>query len=125
MSGVNKVFIVGHVGKDPESRAAGESTKCQFSVATSEKVKDQERTEWHRVVTWGKQAELCAKYVAKGSLVAVDGKIQTREYEKDGQKRYVTEIIANNVTFLGKPPAAKSRPDQDPNNGAETDEIPF
>jgi len=105
MASMNKVFLIGNLGKDPETRQAGGNTVCNFSVATSEKwTKDgqtNERTEWHRIQAWGKLAEVCAQYLKKGSQVCVEGKIQTREYEKDGEKRYATEIVAANVTFLG------------------------
>jgi single-strand DNA-binding protein len=80
---------------------------CELRVATSESWNDkngqrQERTEWHRVVVWGKRAEVCAKYLAKGRQVYVEGRIQTRNYDdKDGNKRYITEVIANDVQFLG------------------------
>lgn len=105
MSGVNKVIIVGNLGKDPEVKAVGQNTVANFSLATSESyTKDgqkQEKTEWHKVVAWGKLAELAGQYLKKGRQVYVEGKLQTREYEKDGQKRYSTEIVANNITFLG------------------------
>lgn len=105
MSGVNKVIIVGRLGQNPEVKAAGNSTVCRLSVATSEKWKkdgqDQERTEWHRIVVWGKLAEICGKHLAKGRQVYVEGKLQTRSWEKDGEKRYATEIVANTVQFLG------------------------
>lgn len=105
MSGVNKVIIVGNLGNDPEVKAVGQSTVANFSLATSESyTKDgqkQEKTEWHKIVAWGKLAELAGQYLKKGRQVYVEGKLQTREYEKDGQKRYSTEIVANNITFLG------------------------
>lgn len=105
MSGVNKVIIVGNLGKDPEVKAVGQNTVANFSLATSESyTKDgqkQEKTEWHKIVAWGKLAELAGQYLKKGRQVYVEGKLQTREYEKDGQKRYSTEIVANNITFLG------------------------
>jgi len=105
VSGVNKVIIVGNLGKDPEVKAVGQNTVANFSLATSESyTKDgqkQEKTEWHKIVAWGKLAELAGQYLKKGRQVYVEGKLQTREYEKDGQKRYSTEIVANNITFLG------------------------
>jgi len=105
VSGVNKVIIVGNLGNDPEVKAVGQSTVANFSLATSESyTKDgqkQEKTEWHKIVAWGKLAELAGQYLKKGRQVYVEGKLQTREYEKDGQKRYSTEIVANNITFLG------------------------
>ena len=106
MSGVNKVIIVGNLGKDPEVKAVGQNTVANFSLATSESYTDksgqkQEKTEWHKIVAWGKLAELAGQYLKKGRQVYVEGKLQTREYEKDGQKRYSTEIVASSVTFLG------------------------
>jgi single-strand DNA-binding protein len=106
--GVNKVILVGNLGADPDMRftPSGQGV-CELRVATSESWNDkngqrQERTEWHRIVVWGKRAEVCAKYLAKGRQVFVEGRIQTRTYDdKDGVKRYMTEIIAADVQFLG------------------------
>lgn len=106
--GVNKVILVGHLGADPDMRytPSGQGV-CELRLATSESWNDkngqrQERTEWHRVVVWGKRAEICSKYLAKGRQVYVEGRIQTRNYDdKDGNKRYITEVIANDVQFLG------------------------
>jgi single-strand DNA-binding protein len=106
--GVNKVILVGHLGADPDMRytPSGQGV-CELRLATSESWNDkngqrQERTEWHRIVVWGKRAEICSKYLAKGRQVFVEGRIQTRTYDdKDGNKRYITEIIANDVQFLG------------------------
>ena len=106
-SGVNKVILIGHLGADPDMRYTPSGAGvCELRVATSESWKDkngqrQERTEWHRVVVWGKTAEICAKYLTKGRQVYVEGRIQTRTYDdKEGQKRYMTEVIANDVQFL-------------------------
>lgn len=108
MAGINKVILVGNLGKDPEVRQIAPSqTVCQFRIATSESWVDkagqkQERTEWHSIVVWGKMAEICGKYLAKGRQVYVEGRLQTRSWEdQQGQKRYTTEIIANTVQFLG------------------------
>jgi single-strand DNA-binding protein len=106
--GVNKVILVGNLGADPDMRytPSGQGV-CELRVATSESWNDkngqrQERTEWHRIVVWGKRAEVCSKYLAKGRQVYVEGRIQTRTYDdKDGNKRYITEIIAADVQFLG------------------------
>ena len=107
MASVNKVTILGNLGDDPELRETNSgSSVCQLSVATNERWKDkdgnsQERTEWHRVIVWGKQGESCAKYLEKGRSVYVEGRIQTRSWEDDdGNKRYVTEIVASDVQFL-------------------------
>lgn len=107
MSGINKVIIVGRLGQDPEMKAVGQgATVTRLNVATSENWTDksgnkQERTEWHRITVWGKLAELCGKYLAKGRQVYVEGKLQTRSWEDNGQKKYATEIVASTVQFLG------------------------
>lgn len=110
MSGVNKVIIVGRLGADPEMRTvANGGTVTRLSVATSETWVDkdghrQERTEWHRIVVWGRLAEICGKHLSKGRQVYVEGRLQTRSWEdQQGQKRYATEIVANTVQFLGAP----------------------
>jgi len=104
---VNKVILIGRLGQDPELKytPAGQAVTT-FSLATSEMWNDkngqrQERTEWHRIVVWGKTAENCSKYLGKGRQVFVEGRLQTRSWDKDGQKHYTTEIIANTVQFLG------------------------
>jgi len=108
MSGVNKVIIVGRLGQDPELKAVGNGQSVtKLNIATSEQWtgKDgqkQERTEWHRVVVWGRQAETCSRHLTKGRQVYVEGRLQTRQWEDaNGQKRYTTEIVANTVQFLG------------------------
>jgi len=107
MSGINKVIIVGRLGQDPEMKAVGQgATVTRLNVATSENWVDksgqkQERTEWHRITVWGKLAEICGKYLSKGRQVYVEGKLQTRSWEDNGQKKYATEIVASTVQFLG------------------------
>ncbi len=108
MASVNKVILVGNLGRDPELRyTPGGSAVANFTLATNEKWRDkdgnnQERTEWHRIVVWNRTAENCAQYLHKGSSVYLEGKLQTREWEdKDGHKRYTTEINALTVQFLG------------------------
>ena len=108
MAGVNKAILVGNLGRDPELRQTpnGQSV-VNFTLATSENWTDksgqrQERTEWHRIVVWGRTAEMCNQYLSKGRTVYVEGRIQTREWEdKDGNKRYTTEINASTVQFIG------------------------
>ena len=109
---LNKVTLIGHLGQDPELRSlpSGQAVG-RFSVATDEPYTDkegqrQEHTEWHQVVTFGKVAETCGKYLAKGRQVYVEGRLRTREYEakNDGGKRQRTEIVAIRVQFLGTPP---------------------
>lgn len=107
MSGINKVILIGRLGADPEVKTVtGGNNVARLSVATSENWTDregqkQERTEWHRIVVWGKLAEICGKYLAKGRQVYVEGRLQTRSWEDNGQKKYSTEIVANTVQFLG------------------------
>lgn len=106
---VNKVILVGNLGKDPELRytAAGTAV-ATFSLATTERYKDrdgaqQEKTEWHNVVAWRQLAEICGKYLHKGKQVYIEGKIQTRSYDdRDGNKRYITEIVADQMQMLGR-----------------------
>ncbi|MEI8187099.1 MAG: single-stranded DNA-binding protein [Chlorobiaceae bacterium] len=107
--GVNKVILLGRLGGEPESRQAGSTTVSNFTVATSEKFKNQqgewqERTEWHRVVAWGRLAEICKEYLHKGSQVYIEGRLQTRSWEKEGVKQYTTEIVITEMQMLdGKP----------------------
>jgi single-strand DNA-binding protein len=106
---MNKVILIGNLGRDPELTYTQTGTaKCKFSIATSKVRKDKagEKTEttfWHAIVVWGNQAEACGKYLAKGRKVAVEGEIETREYEQDGQRKWMTEINAQHVEFLGGP----------------------
>lgn len=110
MSGVNKVILVGNLGKDPEVRTIDNGAKAaSFSLATSESYKDKQgnkvdQTEWHNIVAWKGLAEVAEKYLRKGMTVYVEGKIKTRSWEKDGQKRYTTEILADSIQMLGKKP---------------------
>ena len=105
---VNKVIILGRLGGDPELKyTPGGMAVCNFTVATSESWADkagqkQERTEWHRVVVWGKLGELCNQYLAKGRQAFIEGSLQTRSWDdKNGGKRYTTEIVAKTVQFIG------------------------
>lgn len=109
---VNKVLLIGRLGNNPEIRYTNTGTAvANFNLATSENWNDkngqrQERTEWHRVVVWGKLAELCEKYLAKGRQCFVEGRLQTRSWDdKDGNKKYTTEIVASTIQFLGGPSA--------------------
>jgi single-strand DNA-binding protein len=148
MASVNKVILVGNLGRDPELRyTAGGQPVASFSVATNERWNDregkpQERTEWHRIVVWGKQAENCANHLHKGRTVYIEGRLQTREWEdREGRKRQTTEIVAQTVQFLdrreagreapargaGAPaavaPARESEPEPEP--APESEDIPF
>ena len=105
---VNKVILVGRLGRDPETRYTGSGQAvANFTMATDESYKDrngerQKRTEWHKIVVWGKQAEIAQQYLKKCSLLFVEGRIQSREWQdKEGQKRTSFEIVANNVRMLG------------------------
>jgi single-strand DNA-binding protein len=107
MSGVNKVILVGRLGKEPEVRNLDNgAVVANFSVATSEVYKDRttgerkESTEWHNVVLWRGLAEVAQKYLHKGDMVYIEGKLRTRSWEKDSVTRYTTEIIADNMTML-------------------------
>ena len=137
---VNRAFLIGNLGKDPEVRfTPGGQAVARFPVATSEVWNDkegqrQERTEWHNVVVWGKQGETCGQYLAKGRQVFVEGSIRTRQYDdKDGNRRYITEVVAQRVQFLGGAGrgaeargggAAEEAPAAPPAS-AEDDDIPF
>ena len=148
MAGVNKVIIIGNLGRDPEIRYTQSGAAiCNFSVATSESWIDknsgqkQERTEWHRIVIFGKQAENAAKYLAKGSQVYVEGKLRTNTYEKDGQTHYATDINAQAIQYLSRKtednagsapapagnPANATPPPTPPNTGysGPEDDVPF
>jgi single-strand DNA-binding protein len=105
---VNKVILVGRLGKDPETRYTGSGQQvCNFSMATDETYKDragerQKRTEWHKIVMWGRLAEIAQQYLKRGSLVYVEGRLQTRQWDDQaGNKRYTTEIVANVMKMLG------------------------
>lgn len=129
---INKVILIGRLGKDPDVRYTPDgSMVTNFNLATDEQWKDKngektQKTEWHKIVTFGKLAEICAEYLKKGSLVFVEGKIQTRSWEdKEGVKRYSTEIIANTMKMLdGK----KDIKDDQPalcTDGTPLDDVPF
>jgi single-strand DNA-binding protein len=106
---VNKVILIGRLGKDPEIRSTPNGTTvCKFSLATDDRWTDksgekQERTEWHNIVAWGKLAEICGQYLRKGKLVYIDGAIRTDSWDdkETGQKKYRTEIVANSMQMLG------------------------
>ena len=140
MAGLNKVMLIGRLGKDPEVKTlpSGE-VYAKFSIATSKKWKgkdgkDQEKTEWHNIIAWRKSAELCGKYLSKGKQVYIEGELQTRSWEEEGKKRYATEILCQVVQFLGSASdgggskGAGSAPDPEPPSayaGHVDDEIPF
>lgn len=117
MASLNKVIIIGHIGRDPEMRytSSGQAV-ANFSVATDESYKGNdgqkvEKTEWHRIVVWGKQAEFCGNYLAKGRLVYVEGKLETRKWtDKDGVEKYTTEIKADRVIGMDRKPECQQQP---------------
>lgn len=123
---VNKVILVGHVGKDPEVRYLEKNVAvANFTLATTERgytmqngTQVPERTEWHNVVAWRGLADLAEKYIRKGSQLYIEGKIQTRSWERDGIKRYTTEIYAESIQLLGR------RSDQQDAQGAHTGATP-
>jgi single-strand DNA-binding protein len=119
MASVNKVILVGNLGKDPEVRYMpnGEAV-CNFSIATTDSWKDkagakQEKTEWHNIVMYRKLAEIAGEYLKKGRPVYIEGRLQTRKWEKDGVDRYTTEIIADSMQMLGGRDGGSSSSDYD------------
>jgi single-strand DNA-binding protein len=135
---LNKVLLIGHVGKDPEVRFTGSGTPvASFSLATNESWKDaegnqQERTDWHNIIAWKKLAEICGQWLKKGSKVYIEGRIQTRDYDdkNTGTKKYITEIIASSMIMLsdnrkesGAAPAEGSALPAAP--AASNDDLPF
>ena len=134
MAGVNKVILIGNLGKDPEVRYTKSGTAvASFSLATSEKWKDdsgekKEKTEWHRIIAWGKLGEICGEYLKKGKQVYIEGRLQTRQWEdKDGNERQTTEVVANNMTMLGQLGGSSGGSSSDSQGGTdfEDDDIPF
>lgn len=155
---VNKIIVLGHLGANPELKylPSGQAV-CEMRVATSETYRDRndqpaERTEWHRITVWGKTAENCSKFLQKGRQVYVEGRLQTRSWDdKEGKKQYMTEIVANQVVFLGggggrsegageqasegrpssnsgrfsRPPVADTNPAVDSGSFPSEDDIPF
>ncbi|HBB70643.1 MAG TPA: single-stranded DNA-binding protein [Geobacter sulfurreducens] len=146
MASLNKVMLIGNLGKDPEVRYTPAGTAvASFSLATTEKFKNrngefEEKTEWHNVVLWGRQAEIAGEYLAKGRTVFIEGRLQTRKWQdKEGKDRYTTEIVGEKMQMLsakgegGGGGQRQSRPQQDYNQGGgyeepvfnPDDEIPF
>ena len=143
-SGINKVIIVGNLGQDPEIKyTAGGAAVTTLSIATSDSWKDkesgmdQERTEWHRVVLWRRLAEIAGEYLKKGSKVYIEGQLQTRKWEQEGQTRYTTEIIARDMQFLDSRGSSNNSSTQKssemndqsaanvPDSAIDDDDIPF
>ena len=143
-SGINKVIIVGNLGQDPEIKyTAGGAAVTTLSIATSDSWKDkdsgmdQERTEWHRVVLWRRLAEVAGEYLKKGSKVYIEGQLQTRKWEQEGQTRYTTEIIARDMQFQDSRGSSSNESTQKssemndqsaadvPDSAIDDDDIPF
>jgi single-strand DNA-binding protein len=135
---LNKVQLIGNLGKDPELKYTPSGVAvATFSIATSESWKDQEgnqqeKTEWHNIVAWRKLAEICGEYLKKGKKVYLEGKLQTRNYEKDGVKRYITEIVADQLIMLdggggGKGNGGSSASESAPivSEAPKDDDLPF
>ena len=122
---MNRAIILGNLGKNPETRAAKNGTAVtNFSVATSKKINGETLTAWHNVVCFGKTAEICEKWLTKGSKVLIEGELSYSEWtDKDGVKKYKTEIVANNVEFIGEK-KSDGRPDA-PKVTADDGTIPF
>lgn len=142
MAGINKVILIGHLGRDPEMRYTQSGAGvCRLSLATTRSWKNKqtdervEETEWHRITVWGKQAEHCEKYLVKGRQVYVEGRLRTSSYEdQEGNKRYSTEVVADTVQFLGGAGGEQKRPEGSKSSqqqadfmppGPEDDDIPF
>lgn len=121
---MNKIILLGRLGSEPETREAGSTTITSFSLATTEKYKDKETTQWHQVQFWGKLGETIAKYVDKGHRLLVEGRVEYQEYEKDGVKRYSTKVTGESFKFVdsknsgssGQTPASSSNSDDDPSD---------
>ncbi len=135
MADVNKVILIGRLGTDPEIRYTPSGTAvANFNVATNERWTNkqgekQERTDWHRIVAWRKLGEFCGQYLKKGKQVYIEGRLQTRSWEdRDGNKRWTTEVVADRIQFVGPPEAAPSPPPETLTLPQETpvdEDIPF
>jgi single-strand DNA-binding protein len=141
MSSLNRATLIGRLGQDPEVRyTPNGAAVTNFSLATSETWKDKdsgekrEKTQWHRIKTWQRLAEICGEYLTKGQRVYIEGRIETREWEdRDGIKRYITEIIATNMVMLDGGRSKQDRPASSPQPqssyqdqfGPDDDDIPF
>ena len=135
---INKAILVGRLGKDPEVRYLPDGTMVtNFNLATDEQWKDKtgekvQKTEWHRIVTFGKLAEICGNYLVKGKLIFIEGRIHTRNWEdKEGVKRYTTEIVANDMKMLDSKGQTKAGDEAAPdaayasNSGTPMEDVPF
>ena len=134
MGSVNQVMLLGNLGRDPELRYTPTGKPvATLSIATSRRWKDngevKQATDWHRVIVWGKQAEVAGEYLKKGSPVMIEGRLSTRSYEKDGNKRYITEVVARRLQLVGKkepngePPAADGPPADEPSPEGHDEDV--
>ena len=135
MSGVNKVILLGNLGKDPEVRRLDDGRAvANFSLATSETYKNKSgekvtNTEWHNIVLWSPLADIAENYLKKGSQVYIEGKISNRSYEdKDGVKKYISEVVGREITLLGRPPEQQDNTQNnlsENKNNSDEDDLPF
>lgn len=124
MGSLNSVTLIGRLGADPEVRQAGATTVCNLRIATSEKRKGEEKTEWHNVTVFGETAEACAKFLVKGRELCVQGRLQMREWtDKAGNKRFSTDVVADRVVFLGSKGESGGTGQTKPS--APDDDVPF
>lgn len=134
--GLNKVLLIGHLGKDPElSYTPSGVAVCKFTMATNESYKGDdgnwiEKTEWHNITVWRKLGEICSQYLKKGSKIYMEGKIQTESYEKDGKKNYFTKIVMNEMVMLDSKGASagengSAQKQEDVKAGNSEDDLPF
>jgi single-strand DNA-binding protein len=127
-NGLNRVFLIGNIGKEPNLREVGENAVLEFTLATSESFQGRdgnrrERTEWHTIKVWGKRAQALGKFLTKGMMLCVEGSIRTESWERDGEKKYKTTIVANNIEIL-RSPGRQSELAQN-RQGGNDDEMPF
>jgi len=132
MAALNRVMLIGNLGRDPEIRMVGDNKVADFSIAVTERFKDrngqqQEKTEWVNIVAWGRQAEIAEQYLKKGSAIYVDGKMETRSWDDQasGQKRYRTEVRAFNFQMLGGKVEQSQASTQAPEPPPAEDDLPF
>lgn len=127
---VNKVILIGNVGLDPELKQGQNTVYLRLPLATFQKINGQEKTEWHHLIFFGKKAEVAQKFLQKGTQIYVAGQLQTRSYEKDGQKQYFTNVVVQEMSFLNRIKPQDEKSNQDHDFGEEPDfdeneELPF
>jgi single-strand DNA-binding protein len=127
MANLNRVQLIGRLGRDPETRFTPKGSKvCQFSIAVDHRWRSadgetKERTNWFNIEAWGRLGEICQEYLGKGRLIYLEGRLQTDQYEKDGEKRYITKVIASSMQILDRKPEEEEPATPEP----EEDEFPF